>query len=1042
MRSPQTGLVSRLVSPWHRAAFSVGVALFIFTACAPDVGELDESPPLTPADIASRVVVAQFDPTNPIPQLRLVPSPTALAQNEDGTINQDAVRPAPCELPDRAQCLQLTERWPVNLFPTLSFSGRLTGTSTAAGLKLFAVRTATAADRAPVVTLEEVPVTVEQMARERPPEACQMGNNGTDPPLTFTGEDVDAAWGPNPTDVTLRPVSGRLEPETQYVVMATRALRGVPVDGGMPRPVEASDTFYLLNQDTVAPSAAAAPLKAFIDRTVGLLLQTGVIGSRSEVVIANTWTTGGGERPPTEVVFDPAGSTFPTDVRFPLPNDPLLTAPSTVAEGAGRVRFPTEGLSPTLAAVVMGLNELDGFGLTTPIVMQTSQALDPASLEGNVIMVELGPTQMPTGNRPRVAAVARPGTADAPPQLILQPLEPLNPSTTYAIGVTTGVRDVDRQPIQASDTFELLKTPSPIIQNGTVNESLLPILQCATIERTGAFNPDAVPALATQLEQDLARPRWQVAFRALEALSPSITRDQLAMAFTYTTQSVTDTVDGVKAALEGYEPAGAPRLVATPVDVTGSSSIAAVIDVTGNLCLPICQTGALEPEIPREQCDARRAEVAASAPCQTLSTLFTSALGRVQLLLLQSYELTEGNPLVTGEGAFPEVVSRQPAAAEPRVVRLPVWVVTPAGSPPAMGWPIAIFQHGLGLGKEVGLLIANTLAQEGWATVSLDLPFHGDRASDIVNNETGLTCTAVDPEMVTCTLGTETCTGGCDGLRDPSGTGFLSPNVFALRDNLRQATVDHLTLLRTLEIEAGSGLLADLDAAQIGVIGTSLGGIAAANLAAYVTPDEVRAFALNGAGGGLIEILRNTIPLVSAGLYRGLAAAGVCELVEPDNPAAGCENTALFETFLILAQWVTEPGDPLATSVGVVRSLPMRPPPFGADGILMQVSRPDPVIPNPASARLGTAYGFDLENSDNYRVYDFRTFPEAMVGTGCHLFLFSPSCGACFQDNLCYTFGAQRQAALWIDSGGAPAASPRPETLLGGMINCSAPCGE
>lgn len=1024
-----------------RSAYRGGMALLVVGACAPDLGELVELPP------SDSVVVAQFDPTNPIPQLRLIPSPTALAQNPDGTINKDAVRPAPCQLPTESQCLQFVEGgWPTTLFPTFNFSAPLVMDTVGAGLRLFQVGE---------MGLTEVEVEVEQAPRPLPPAACQEGGNNTMPPRTFTAADVTAAWGPEATNVVLRPRNGPLEPGTSYIAVATTALRGSPrQEGGGPREIEPSALFYLLNNETAPvaedgqildpllranvqgsvlaglfPGRTADSLNSeeraqlnaalassgrslfglyqFVNGSVSALLGSGLIADRSEVVMINTWRTGDPPgRQPSVVVFDPAGTSFPTDVRFPLPNDQLLTIPAEVPGGL-RVNFPTEGLTGTLASVLTAANTLNGFGLTTPIVMQVSQPIDPESLPGNVLMAELDAMGMPTGDLAPIAALAVPARGDEAPQLVVVPTRPLRPNTRYAVGVTTRVRDTDGQPIAASQTFNFLKSPEPLIADGQVNPAIEPLLQCSTLASTGSLAPpEQVIATATALEVGLARPRWQEAFRPLEGLTPPVPRTELAMAFTYKAQSITDVVDAMKAALPQYEllpPNAGVRLLPTEVDVVGTATVAALMGL--------------------------------SDPAQI--ALFATGIGRARLHLLRTYQATAGNPFTAGSFTPPTVMM-------PRVSYVPVWVITPAGTPPAAGWPVVVFQHGLGQAKESGLFIAGTFARAGWATVVMDMPFHGARASDIANNDTGVPCTDIDPAAVTCNPANGMCMGGCDGRQDSSGTGFLSPNIFGVRDNFRQATVDQLALLRTLRQDAGMAmsLIGDLDGTRVGYVGQSLGGIAGGNLAAYVSPAELDAAVLNVAGGNIIDVLQNTVPTISAPLWLGLAQAGVCMLEDPLNPALGCQDTPLFRTFLLLAQWVTEPGDPNGNSVGVIQQLPMRPEPLGTNRLLLQMSRPDPVVHNPSTLRLANAYGFDLAGGDRrFQTYDFTGRPGAETGGGCHGFLLQPSCGRCPQEALCATFGAQQQAAAFVNSAGMTVADQLPMSLLGGMINCQNPCG-
>ena len=65
---------------------------------------------------------------------------------------------------------------------------------------------------------------------------------------------------------------------------------------------------------------------------------------------------------------------------------------------------------------------------------------------------------------------------------------------------------------------------------------------------------------------------------------------------------------------------------------------------------------------------------------------------------------------------------------------VPFILVLPKGTGP---FPVVIFQHGITRTKMDALAIANTFASIGVATISMDLVLHGDRAGDYMNNETG-----------------------------------------------------------------------------------------------------------------------------------------------------------------------------------------------------------------------------------------------------------------------------------------------------------------
>jgi hypothetical protein len=119
-------------------------------------------------------------------------------------------------------------------------------------------------------------------------------------------------------------------------------------------------------------------------------------------------------------------------------------------------------------------------------------------------------------------------------------------------------------------------------------------------------------------------------------------------------------------------------------------------------------------------------------------------------------------------------------------------------------------------------------------------------------------------------------------------------------------------------------------------------------------------------------------------------------------------------------------------------------PPLGPENVLIQMSLPDPVVPNTASLLLGQAYGFDVDvdartsADEHFTIYDFRALPQAQTGSGCHGFLLAPTCGMInpngtpnLADVICNTIGAQQQAAGFIESSGTVVPPNRPAQVSG-----------
>ncbi len=1086
-----------------RAPLLVGVASLGF-ACEHD---LTLTEPVDP----STVVVAQFDPTNTVPVLQLVPSPTALAEKPGGGL---AVTVQPCEIPSSKQCLALVAGWPVTTPITLFFSGELDETTIEQGIKLFEVGAGGA--------LTPVTYAFTTADRVRPPDACAAGDNGSGKPYPAS------AIAPG-IQVVLTP-QGFMKPSTQYRLYVESydeagAVKGLKAKDG--KRVESSSLFALMNTPADQPPvvkgadgkvvitsallrsnvsslvlAALYPEKSLADLTAeeqailaaaiasraetGLLPLYGFFASniaageaamvtaRSRLILANTWTTGPtpAPMPPVggEVVFDPANG------RVPFPNAQLLTSASTTAV---EVRLPvnpcgatpTPGCdSPTALALKTGINSLDGFSTTAPMTVQFTRNIDPTTVAGNVLVFRVGSNGDAAGPAIDVRFdVISSTVATVLPELRIFPVLPLDQNATYVVTIKRGIKDIDGNDFRRPSIFNILTVrqsllteddeinPEALISAG-VGAPMIPVnlaLQCQAVS-AGQPIPSAAQLLETftAAERLLRRARWAEALDVIATAQPAIAESDVLFAWTHKTQSITRVMDTVQRILlptvyqQVRTASGAEELVGPLVEALTPQAIQGTIVVT------LCRSGQLaQAGIPANMCLVNgqpNPAIFQNPLVQALLPLYTTGIGSMRMYMMANYVATRGNPYVAG--TFQPAVGNTPSSvAAPNVVMTPIWVITGTSATDAGGSPVVVFQHGLGSTKEAGFFIAGTLARTrtaqapfGYATVLMDLPFHGTRASDLINNTTGAPCLAppVDPAAVSCANGV--CTGGCDGVQDSSGTGFLSSNVFSARDNFRQSTIDQLTLIRLLRVHGRAmGDLEYLDGERISYAGQSLGGITGGNLAAYA--GNLGASVLNVPGGGLVNILLGTVPQISGPLFTALAASGVCSPIRNGMGAiTGCQNTAGFRQFTTIAQWALDPGDPLANSIGVINARPAPPahpqampvPPvnaLGTDKVLVQMTIPDLVVPNGPTRDLGRAYGFDP--TDNSATSHFQTYDFSASGTNCHAFLLLPAPGcqtdAGAQGAVCATFGAQQQAARFIATGGAMVGSRTPQGIPG-----------
>ena len=197
--------------------------------------DLTLSPPVNPGD----AVVAQFDPTNPIPVLQLVPTPTALAE-EPGT-GRLKVAVYDCEKPSTKQCLAFVDNFPPTTPVTLFFSAAIDEASLAEGVTIVKEGSGTA-----------IPFTATVGDRPQPNAACAEGGNGSGNPADPSDDRTydpakDVAPG---IQAILRP-NTPLDPGATYYVYVESyvddagVVHGVKTADG--KKIEPSNLFALLN---------------------------------------------------------------------------------------------------------------------------------------------------------------------------------------------------------------------------------------------------------------------------------------------------------------------------------------------------------------------------------------------------------------------------------------------------------------------------------------------------------------------------------------------------------------------------------------------------------------------------------------------------------------------------------------------------------------------------------------------------------------------------------------------------------------------------
>ena len=472
----------------------------------------------------------------------------------------------------------------------------------------------------------------------------------------------------------------------------------------------------------------------------------------------------------------------------PYPNDIY----NPVAAGLGAtLNVPTSVVRPLAAAV----NTLDGFStvakitapFNAPIEAATLVGFNPAAPAGNETVFVLDATRgvpLVPGVDYSVGVSTAAGTGGS--LLEITPLRPLAPKTTYVFVLTSGIRSTLDVPASADQAF------------GAVRDAHLAGL--ASVPGAPELDP-LFPAIAPLID-------------AAAGLL-SIPGDSVAVAWSATTQSVSEVLQSVRASATAMP----HRMV--PMGIT-----------TADLGLGLPGAAAL----------------------------YT---GWIQVPYFGDRADVLGSVWVNSELAPPTAANPHPLPRDERL-RIPVLAAVPrAGAAPADGWPVVLFQHGVTSNRTAMIAIADAFAGAGFALVGIDLPLHGvtdtrspfyqGPGSPLGDNERHFNLDNVG------SLGSLV----PDGQIDNGWQIFNVANPLNARDHGRQAVSDLFHLIRTVPVldYDGDGL-ADLDAGRIHFLGVSLGAISTATL--------------SSAGGPYSQFLLDPMAITfGAPIRAGVEAAGL-----------------------------------------------------------------------------------------------------------------------------------------------------------------------
>ncbi len=561
-------------------------------------------------------------------------------------------------------------------------------------------------------------------------------------------------------------------------------------------------------------------------------------------------------------------------------------------------------------------------------------------------------------------------------------LPPLEENTEYAVVITNKVTDPAGIPLSKTTLGQMLLFTHPLCT---------PSPACASAPTTATSEILGVSgAQASLLESMRLRLRPVVTQLATDH---GIAKADIAMPYTFRTQSITSDALQLGAGPYALNPlTGQPAFPDAPV---GSVAVTPA-------------TMALKWGVPPE-----------------LLAVGISTFVETNVLTFDKLDPTTG--------AF------NPVPAAGAVTPLPTLVAIPAGTPPAGGWPLVVFHHGLGRSRGDSLFIAGALAGNGMVVAAIDAAKQGARswcvadtvAGTSVGCANGVTCdTSVfaqqqgDPPTGRPGLCTDNALQLAPigpGAFDPSLGGgnavtsaafLVSANFFRSRDTVRQDILDQSMLVRVLTSANGQAALTGaagstvaIDPSRVFYVGQSLGSLeGTVDLAA--NPRFSRAV-LNVGGGTIVDIL-TTSPSLGPAFLSVLASVGIV----PGTPD--------YLLFLISAKWILDPADPINFAQHLVTAPlpnllvdPTGATPQAPKDVLGQAARCDLTVPNSTSELLYGLIGLGpLEPTESgtgtelqwYMNSTSGTCPETTTGPGAsHGFLLdwsNPGAAALAQENV------------------------------------------
>lgn len=407
------------------------------------------------------------------------------------------------------------------------------------------------------------------------------------------------------------------------------------------------------------------------------------------------------------------------------------------------------------------INALDGFNMLPRVSIPFDAAIDlTTATSESILLIDL--------EGGRTIGINRLVWDPLKNTLHFEADELLDQHTRYALIVTNRLRDVEGKPVEASEAFRRFRAELNFGQNH---------------------------------DRDLEDYRKSVLDALNSAKAIGIRESEVVTVSVFTTQSATASMEKIRDQIKSNTPApaffnlgsGGTRTVFPLETITG---------ITFNQ-----QTGAVPATV-------------TPAPLNvSLLRILPGAIGRIAFgkYVSPDYMVQPGDYI-------PEIPTRSGVPQVQRMSEIYFNLFLPSGTPPASGWPVAIFGHGSPNNKnDQALEVAATMAANGIATISIN--FYGSGfgpAGTLVVNRSG------DVPVILPSGGRGVDQNHDNVIANAEGRSVAPPRtIISSRDGARQTIADFMQLVRVIQVGMdvdGDGS-PDLDPSRIYYFGHSLGAM-------------------------------------------------------------------------------------------------------------------------------------------------------------------------------------------------------------------------